>query len=150
MMVPLAAVTLTAVSIAAGVVAAVITAALSVPEYRLKAKAQRAALDVELARLFAELVPIANGRGPSVLSEAVVSRVLERGGIPAEEIAQRAMIPGPVGTSTQAAALVSIAVLGREYRNLLEPAKAALDEMAFMDDHQTLGPLRRDAINMLS
>jgi hypothetical protein len=123
-----------------------VAAALGVPEYRLKAKAQRATLDVELSRLFAELVPIANGRGPPVLSEAVVDRLLAHGDAPSSEIARRAMIHGVVGVPTQAAALLSLAVLGRDYPNLREPARAALHAMEFMEEHETLGkgPAGRD------
>lgn len=59
-----------------GVLAAVVTAAIGVREYALKARAQRAQTDIELAKLFSELLPIANARGPAHVSEAAVQAVL--------------------------------------------------------------------------
>jgi hypothetical protein len=47
-----------------GVAGAVIAVLLAIPEYRLKAESQRATNDVELARLFAQLVPTATGEAP--------------------------------------------------------------------------------------
>jgi hypothetical protein len=86
------AVSLTEISaaVAAGALCAGIVGTLAgvfnaVREYRLKSEAQRhqieaqqATRDVELARLFAELVPIANGRGPAVTSENAVAALFAR------------------------------------------------------------------------
>jgi hypothetical protein len=122
-----------------GTVAALIAAVggvsaawVGVHEYRLKTASQRVEIDVKLSQLLAELVPIANGRGPTMTSEAAAEGLtrtyLERNAT-AEEISaalRASTFTVPVGEVTQASAIASIGYLGTEHPALREPAYSAL------------------------
>ena len=43
----------------------------------MKTAAQRVEIDVNLSRLLAELVPVANGRGPATVSDAVAEAIVK-------------------------------------------------------------------------
>jgi hypothetical protein len=67
--------TVVSVSVLLGVAGSLVAVFQALSEYRLKAQAQRAEIDINLSRLFAELVPIANGRQGTVVSEAGMTAV---------------------------------------------------------------------------
>jgi hypothetical protein len=156
-------VTLTSVSLAVGVAGALVTAWRGVAEYRLKSKAQRAATDVQLAQLFAQLVPVANARGTVVASEAAINALLEHSdvgrllGDEAEQLNLRAVIQTigtislPVGEATQVAALASLGYLGAAYESLRQPATAALEALEYVDHTSTpqLARARRSALEQI-
>lgn len=93
-------------------------------EYRLKSKAQRVEIDVQLSKLLAELVPIANGRGGAEMNTEV-------------------------GEATQATAIVSIGYLGGKHRSLNAPARQALDALDFVDKKPKLRPARKRALELI-
>lgn len=129
-----AAVSLNSLSIALGVVGAPVATGVSVREYQLKARAQRAETEIQLARLFAELVPIANGRGPAHLSEAAATAIAAaKPSFTADDLV-RAAVTLPVGAATQAAAIASLGRLGATYEPLRAPARAALESLAYVTD----------------
>jgi hypothetical protein len=103
-------------------------------QYRLRAEAQRAELDTQLAQLFAQLAPIANGRGVAVIPEGALAPAVERlaGDDRIAEIPRflkESFLPAPVGAATQAAAISSIAYLGRTYDSLRSPARDCLETL---------------------
>lgn len=143
--------TLISVSVLLGVLGSLVAVFQALSEYRLKAQAQRAEIDINLSRLFAELVPIANGRQGTVVSEAGMTAVFS-----SPEIMQRliagvndwerdvirefAILDLPVGQAMQAAAVRSLGYLGEEYRQLREPASAALNALDYLAAYD--GPLK--------
>lgn len=145
------------VSVVVAVIGSLVAVFQALNEYRLKAQAQRAEIDINLARLFAELVPIANGRGGTVVSEAAMSAVFSSEAImqrmlAAENESERdvirdfAVIDVPVGMAMQAAAVRSLGYLGEEYKQLREPARAALNSLDYFTDDRALKPARDDAL----
>lgn len=115
------------VGAAAALVAAiggVWAAFLGVNEYRLKSKAQRVEIDVQLSKLLAELVPIANGRGGAEMNATV-------------------------GEATEATAIVSIGYLGGEHSALNKPARQALDALDFVDDKPKLRAARERSLELI-
>jgi hypothetical protein len=99
-------------------------------EYRLKAGSERAAADVRVAQLFAELVPTANGRG----KDYVTANGIEN---------------AEVGEATQAAAIRSLGSLGTRYEVLHEPARAALETLSYVQHNNDLESVRRRALEEL-
>jgi hypothetical protein len=98
-----------------------------------------------LARLFAELVPIANGRQGTVVSEAAMTAVFASPEIMERMLAANdrrerdiirdfAVLDMPVGMAMQAAAVRSLGYLGGEYEQLREPARAALNALDYFED----------------
>jgi hypothetical protein len=124
-------------------------------EYRLKSAAQRVEIDVQLSKLLAELAPIANGRGPAVVSEAVAETIAQaqvgKGASPAamEKALEPAVMTMPVGEATQAAAIASIGYLGAEHESLSLRARQALLALDFVDDHPKLAAARKAALAMI-
>lgn len=129
--------TVISVSVLIGVVGSLVAAFQVLSEYRLKAQSQRAEIDINLSRLFAELVPIANGRQGTEVSEAAMTAVFASTDIMQRMLAAEndrardvirefAVIDKPVGLAMQAAAVRSLGYLGEEYHQLREPARAAL------------------------
>ncbi len=130
-----------AIAIGAGTVAALVPVYMGVLEYRLKATSQRAEIDTRLARLFAELVPIADGRAEALAPEALVAHVLRNAADPHDTAAleteiRQLQMSVPVGRSTQIAAVSSIGELGRTYEILREPARSVLDSFSWFEDAQ--------------
>lgn len=104
-------------SVAVGIVGGLVAASVSAREYQLEARTQRAEIEIQLARLFSELVPIANARGPATLSEAAVQAIAGANpGFTSDDLL-RAAVPVPVGLATQAAAVASIGYLGSKYES---------------------------------
>jgi hypothetical protein len=145
------------VSVLVGVAGTLAAVFRALSEYSLKARAQRAELDINLARLFAELVPIANGRQGTVVSEAaitaalsipeVVDRVLGADNERERDlISEFAVVYLPVGIAMQAAAVRSLGYLGEEYEQLREPARAALNALRYFADDEDLKPVRAEAL----
>jgi hypothetical protein len=123
-----------------GVIAVAVSAVIAAASYGRKAEAERAETDVQLIRAFAELVPIANGRGPGHLSDEVVRGVLA-GHVAGEDVDPHgkadlglAVIPTPVGRATQAAVLLALGELARRHSILRRPVRAALSDMLFVRD----------------
>jgi hypothetical protein len=127
------------------IMSAAIAAWLAVLEFGVKVVAewrlQRSAaseIDTRMSKLFTELMWVAHGRGGSQVSEKAVEALFEKGLITeadcrnVEELKkklQACVIVLPVGEASQDAAIASIAVLGRRYRILREPAIAALNSL---------------------
>ena len=108
-------------------------------EYRLKTRTQRAELDINLARLFSELVPIASGSEKTVVSEAAVAALMAQPDFtrasPAKmrkDLHERCVVTPVTGANTQAAAIASLGYLGRTYPALREPATVALEGLSFV------------------
>jgi hypothetical protein len=144
----------TLIGASAAVVAAiggVWAAFIGVREYQLKSKAQRVEIDVQLSKLLAELVPIANGRGTTVASETAAEVIAQRQEEPEKitEALKSAVIQLPVGEATQAAAITSIGYLGSEHPALREPAHQALQALNFVDDRPNLRPARKLALELV-
>lgn len=151
MLLPLASLASVTAFIAAliGLVAA-IGGLVAIPEYRRRLKAQRAELDTQLAQLFAELVPIANGYGVSTLPDAALVSLVENlvssnqtDRLPS--VLQEAYVTAPVGAATQAAAISSIVYLGSTYESLARPAEACLTSLQF-PRHPALEKIRRKGL----
>lgn len=132
------AVSLNSVSLLVGVIGGLVAAGGVVVEYVLKSRSQRAELDIKLAGLFAEIVPIANGRPPGGSSESVVAKLVASG-VDAQEAVDAAR--PVVGAATQAGAIRSLGYLGWRYPALRDPARASLkglrDSFANTNLHQT-------------
>lgn len=135
-----------------GVLAVVVTAAVGLREYALKARAQRAETDIGLAKLFAELLPLANARGPIHVSEAAIQALFAKGEeFYGEELAKRVAFTTPLGAATQAAAIGSLGYLGTSYASLYQPARAAIESLAYVDEYDpTLRAARLSASAALS
>lgn len=126
---------------------------MAIPEYRRRLKAQRAELDTQLAQLFAELVPIANGYGASTLPDAALVSLVERlvssdqlDRLP--QVLQKAYVTAPIGEATQAAAISSIVYLGSTYESLAWPAEACLTSLSF-PRHPLLEEKRLDGLRKI-
>jgi hypothetical protein len=112
--------------------------------YRLKAKAERrmrdasnAKIDVDLSKLFTDIGWVAHARDESAISEhlvqaaigsPIVTNLIQQGQFDKARrlIEQLAVLHTPVGVASQNAAIQSLAVLGKKYDVLKEPARAAL------------------------
>lgn len=131
---------------AVGVVGGLIAAYVAVSEYRLKSIAQRAELDIRLARLFAEIVPIANGRAGHVVSETAAAAIVKDRKEITTDLLHDAVISLPVGVPTQAAAIRSIGRLGADYPGLRGSAEGALRALAYVDEVAALKAARAAAV----
>ena len=140
---------ITAISVLVGVVGALVATAVSVREYQLKARTQRAETEINLARLLAELIPVANGRGPGTLSEAAVSALASTKPDFSEDDLARLVVTAPVGVATQAAAIASLGRIGQMYVELRRPVRAGLDALAFVDAVPELKAARLAALRSL-
>jgi hypothetical protein len=112
-------------------IGAVAAAGVGVYEYRLKSRAQTAETHVRLADAFARLCPLANAREGFMVSEAAATMLLA--GVDPDDSAlvdsrlHGAVVTGPVGRTTQIAAISAIAELARNHPDLLrEPGRQAL------------------------
>jgi hypothetical protein len=127
---------------------------LGVSEYRLKSKAQRVEIDVQLSKLLADLVPIANGRGGAVVSEAAAETIarsqVEQKASPSEMKAalKGAVVTMPVGEAMQATAITSIGYLGGAHEALNAPARQALHALDFVT-HPELRAARKLALELV-
>lgn len=127
-----------------GIVGGLVAASVSAREYQLEARTQRAEIEIQLARLFSELVPIANARGPATLSEAAVQAIAGANpGFTSDDLL-RAAVPVPVGLATQAAAVASIGYLGSKYAELRAPALEALESLGYIDSGPDLKSRERE------
>ena len=111
--------------------------------YRHQARGHRAETDVRLVTAFAELVPIANARGPAVLAEPAASRIAEWAHkddsltpVQQSDLLGGALALTPVGAQTQLAVIRAIASLGCEHAILWEASKAAVQEVSVHEEHQ--------------
>jgi hypothetical protein len=133
-------------STAVSLLSTAIVAWVGVLQYRLKVKAEerlqesnRAEVDVRLSKLFAELMWLAHARAGSHVSEKCIEELFEKGMITKEDlgdpdslnrkIAAICILNLPVGVASQNAAITSLAVLGRRYAILREPARAGLNSL---------------------
>lgn len=126
---------------------------LGVREYRLKSAAQRVEIDVQLSKLLAELVPIANGRSGHLLSEAS-AEVMAKAKAEAspEEISEAleaAVITLPVGEVTQVAAIASLGYLGDRHIALREASRQALISLSFPPTASNLERSRKEALEKI-
>lgn len=138
-----------ALSVIVGMIGGVVAAWRAVAEYRLKSQAQRAQLDIDLARHFAEVVPIANGRGGCVLSETAVAAITNVKPPASEEDLWPALVTLPVGAAAQAAAIRSLAYLGQKHDSLRASAESALVGLEFVDEDPNLQAARAEALRSL-
>lgn len=126
------------VSSAVGILSTAVAAWIAVLNYRVKAKAetrlaQSATVerDIQLVRLFAELMNVAHARGASQLSEQAVAYILKN--CPVEEISKMlpsAVVTMPVGLAAQDAAIVAIGTLGEQHQILREASIQALKTLS--------------------
>lgn len=132
-----------AAKLAAVILAAIATAGSAVVaayEYRLKARAERAETDTKLARLFADLVPIADGWKSPQLPDGLVAALLEHevltkpdfevdetGRSAAGKTLRNCYVTAPSGAITMVTALSAIAELGARHELLRQPACEAID-----------------------
>jgi hypothetical protein len=118
-----------------GAIGGVVGYVLKVKEERRLRQSMRAELDVKLSKLFAELMPLANARGESIVSEAAVSHLVQRGAVDGGEECSlnAAVVTIPVGVPTQAAAISVIGQLGADHSVLRRPARDALESLRFVD-----------------
>lgn len=130
-----------------------IGALVAIPEYRSRLRSQRAEIDTQLATLFSQLVPIANGRGEPRLPDAALAPIIEK--LIADDdldrlrpILRDAYVSAPIGESTQAAAISSIAYLGQTYDSLKEPARACLGSL-YLAGYSLLEELRERGLKSL-
>lgn len=124
---------------------------LGVREYRLKSEAQRVEIDVQLSKLLAELVPVANGWGAVTISDVAIEAIASRSSpdaTPAEigEALSSAAVSAPVDEAAQAVAVASIGYLGSEHRTLREPSYQALRTLRFAESRPVLIAARDAAI----
>ena len=118
------------------IVSIAISAWVAVRQYMLKVKSETSEIDTRMSKLFSELMWLAHARAGSQVSEKCVELLFEKGVITEEDFGdlgklntklQACAIILPVGEASQDAAIVSIAVLGRRYEILREPARAGLN-----------------------
>jgi hypothetical protein len=132
--------------VAVSIVSVAITAWVGVWQYKLKVKGEqrlqesaRSEIDTRMSKLFAELMWLAHARGGSQVSEKCVEGLFEKGAITEgdlgnlqqlnKKLQDACVINLPVGLASQDAAIASVAVLGRRYEILREPARAALNSL---------------------
>lgn len=126
------------VSGAIGILSSSVAAWAGVAGYRLKAKAEQrlaesatAEREINLLRLFTELMSIAHARGPSQLSERAVEALIAAN--PTAQpgaLLERAIVTMPIGVAAQDAAIASIGTLGMRHDFLRAPALQALDSLS--------------------
>jgi hypothetical protein len=135
------------IAIALGVLITAASAAVAALEYRLKVRAERAESDTKLARLFADLVPIADGYPGVRLPDGLAVALVEKGVLTGDDfvvdpkthrskasaILQGAMVHTPVGLATMLATLQAVAELGARHAVLARPADEAI---ARLDHHK--------------
>ena len=142
------------------VVAAVgggVAAVIAALEYGVKVRAEQAETNTKLARVFAELVPIANGRSHAVLSDALAQELVTQGLITredletdrADDLLRNAAVNLPVGAATMAATITAIAELGDRHDVLFQPALTALRAMPYLGEDKVCGPPYRAALAAL-
>jgi hypothetical protein len=125
---------------------------VGIREYRLKSAAQRVEADIRLSQLLAELMPTANGRGASVLSESaaevIAQSYVDKNASPGEISAalDAAVVTLPVGEAAQAVAITTVGYLGLEHPTLREPAYHALQALDFVESRPKLSAARQAAL----
>jgi hypothetical protein len=118
---------------------------IALRELRLKLKAEtrlsqsaQVEADVQLLKLFTEIMNLANARGPAVVSEEAVKFVLKdknladmaKAGVRvADVISDSAIFALPVGGAAQDAAIAAIATLGERHEILRPAALQALESL---------------------
>lgn len=140
-----------AVAVILAAVAAGGSAVVAAYEYRLKARAERAETDTKLARLFADLVPVADGWRAPQLPDGLASALLEHGVLTkpdfdvgedgrsaAGKMLRSCYVTAPSGAVTMVTALSAIAELGARHEILQQPAQDAIDGLG---QHST-GPTK--------
>jgi hypothetical protein len=137
---------------AATAVVTAVSVAVGVFGYFGKARAQEAEANVRLLEAFASLIPIADGRITSHLSETAVAKILAsvEGQVPSGDafrnLLRPAVIPEAPGLVTQAAAVAAISELGRRHKVIREPATWAIRGLEYLDaGDSVLGRSYRDA-----
>jgi hypothetical protein len=132
--------------VAVSIASVAVTAWVGVCQYKLKVRGEqrlqesaRSEIDTRMSKLFAELMWLAHARGGSQLSEKCVEALFEKGAITDgdlgnleqlnKKLQDACVINLPVGLASQDAAIASVAVLGRRYEILREPARAALNSL---------------------
>ena len=119
---------------------------LSLRDYRLKLQAEtrlkhssQVELDIQLLKVFTELMPIAHARGGYHVSEKAVERVLQKdfldqvgkdGGDIRDLLTSIAVVRLPVGVAQQDAAIAAIAILGKKHEILKEVSIRALKSIS--------------------
>ena len=121
------------------------------PEYRRRLQAQRAERDTQLAQLFAELVPIADGYGQPALPDSALASIVDD--LVAKDrlddlrpTLRKAYVNAPVGMATQSTAIASIVYLGSTYESLAAPAETCLETLRFPGG-EALEATRRRALD---
>jgi hypothetical protein len=116
-------------SLLVGSVGGAASALIAAIGYRQKARGLRAETDVRLVKAFADLVPLANARGPAVLSEAAAAKLAEQtydNDVARASALRAALLVSPIGAQTQVSVLQAVATLGCEHPILREAARAAV------------------------
>lgn len=119
---------------------------IALRDYRLKLQAEtrlsnssQVEADIQLLKLFTEIMSIAHARGSALLSEKAVefllkdrtlAEVTKNGQKLSDVIRDGAVLILPVGGAAQDAAIAAIATLGRRHEILREASVQALESIA--------------------
>ncbi len=131
-----------------GVIVTAAAAAVGAYEYRLKARAERAESDTKLARLFADLIQIADGYRETFLPDGLAAALVEAKLLTSEDFEgedthgrnaastklKASMVTSLTGMTTMAATLRAIAELGVRHDLLRGPASEAMHGLAHHRD----------------
>lgn len=141
---------LRAAAFAFAAVVGAISVAVASFEYRLKAKVERAETDTKLARLFADLVPVADGFRNPALPDGLLEALLKHEVLTKEDfevskdgtrdskagkMLQSLYVTAPSGAVTMVTALSAIAELGARHEVLRQPAYEAITGLAHHENH---------------
>lgn len=132
---------------------------LSLHEYRLKLRAERrlsqsnqVEMDIQLIKLFTEIMNIAHARGGYHVSEKAIERILtpellqifDSKNIPINHILNdNAVLRLPVGEAAQDAAIAAIGTLGKRHEMLYSIAERALQSLLSFKG-KVAAPILRD------
>jgi hypothetical protein len=141
---------------------------LSLRDYRLKLQAEarlkysaQVETDIQLLKLFTEIMNIANARGASVVSEKAVEFLLKdknlqeltmNGRHIRDILMDGAVLVLPVGEAAQDAAIAAIATLGRRHEILQDASVQALESLvSFKGDiaRKYLAQFKRNSSGLL-
>ncbi len=111
---------------------------LSLEQYRLKIKSEKAEVDVKLMTLFTKIMSIAHARGGYQVSDSVIEKLFEYGALNKDsikdienlkEVFKSAILTLPVGVAEQDAAIAAIAKLADRHEQLREVAIEGLNSI---------------------
>jgi hypothetical protein len=130
-----------------GIISTAIGVWLSLKEYRIKAlsetrlnRAARIEADINLLKLFSELMGIAHASGTYQVSEKAIEMLLQTDTIRSlvasgnnvnfTDLLSQAVVSIPVGVASQDAAIAAIATLGKRHEVLLQASIQGLESLS--------------------